>query len=98
MGDNEIDVYLGEVRLGDRVREFALSDVGQYLLGRAQIEMDEAKAAMVRINPYWPRSKTKLAKLQQDYRTAENFARWLNDALQNGDIALEQIRALQEDD
>lgn len=96
--DDELKVYLGEVRLGDRVREFIQTDVGQYLLGRAQIEMDEAKAAMVRINPFWPRAKSRLAALQQEYRTAENFARWLNDALQNGDLALEQIRTLQEED
>lgn len=96
--DDELKVYLGEVRLGDRVREFIQTDVGQYLLGRAQIEMDEAKAAMVRINPFWPRAKSRLAALQQEYRTAENFARWLNDALQNGELALEQIRTLQEED
>lgn len=98
MNEDDLKVYLGEVRLGERVQEFVQSDVGQYLLGRAQIEMDEAKAAMVRINPFWPRAKTKLAQLQQEYRTAENFARWLNEALQNGDVALEQIRAIQEDD
>lgn len=90
-------VYAGEVRLANQIREFLGRDVGDYLVGRAQIEMEEAKDAMTRINPFWPGARRKLARLQQEYLVAEKFLKWLNDALQNGDIALAQLEAMDDE-
>lgn len=84
-------VYMGEARMAETIRRFLGTELGEYLVGRAQIEMEEAKDAMTRLNPFWPGAKRKLARLQQDYRVAEKFVKWLHEAIQNGDIAAAQL-------
>lgn len=91
-------LYLAEVHLADAVREFLGTDVGSYLLGRAQEDMARAKDEMVRVNPFWPGAKRKLARIQQDYRVAESFVQWLSESIQNGSVALAQLEAAQDDE
>ena len=98
METEETKVYLEEARLANEIERLLSTELGQYLVGRAQIQMDEAKDAMTRLNPFWPGTKRKLARLQQEYRVGELFVRWLHEALQNGEVAFSQLRALEEDD
>lgn len=91
MEDEQFRVYMEEHRLAENVREFLRTPVGEYLLGRAEIDMHEAKEELVRINPHGWFSRRKYAAAKARYEVAASFLRWLNEALVNGDVALAQI-------
>jgi hypothetical protein len=96
--DDVVRLYQEEIRLGEATRSFLRSPLGEYLVGRAQIEMDEAKDRLVRINPHSWFSRRSYARVKAEYEVAHQFLRWLNDAIVNGDAALTQLESLDENE
>lgn len=83
---DEERAYFEEARLGDNARTFLVSDVGRYLHGRAKIQFAEATVAMVHCKP------DELSDLQWKAQQAEQFMRWLTEAISNGDAAYHQLK------
>lgn len=91
MDEDDLRLLMEELRLGESTRSFLRTPLGEYLVGRAQIEMAEAKDALVRIDPHSWFSRRKFARAQAQHAVAEQFLRWLNEAIVNGDSALMQL-------
>jgi hypothetical protein len=62
---------------GEQVKLFLDSDIGTYLVGQAKHQV-EANIDKLKSVAWW--RKRRIQQLQNDIRTAENFATWLGDA------------------
>jgi len=78
--------------LGVQAREFLDSPMGRYLQGRAQREIEQAQVDALECNPrtWWGRRK--LLKLQERAATARYFVSWVVDALQDGNVAYQELK------
>lgn len=74
--------------LGKRVEDFLESDIGQYLIGQAETEYEEAMQKLATVSP-WRRRR--IQELQNDARIAGQFQRWLARAIENGHQAVQLI-------
>ena len=77
--------------IGTKTREFLESEVGRYLQGRAQQEIEQAQVDALECNPctWWGRRK--LLKLQNNAGVARNFLRWVVEAIQDGEVAFQEL-------
>lgn len=77
--------------LGVKVRDFLESDVGRYLQGRAQQEIEQAQVDALECNPrtWWGRRK--LMKLQEKAGVARSFVKWIVEAIQDGEVAYQEL-------
>ena len=76
--------------LGEDAKEFLASDVGRYLLGRAEQDAQEAADKLKRISP-WRRRR--ITELQNEIYRAESIKGWVIEMIQAGasaEHALEQ--------
>jgi hypothetical protein len=74
--------------LGKRIESFLETDVGQYLMGRAESEAGEATELLKRVS--WWRS-SRIRYLQNRIWVAESFRSWIYQALQEGKRALDVL-------
>jgi len=74
--------------LGRQVEEFLESDIGKYLVGRAESEAREAMDLLKNVS-FW--RKKRIIWLQNRIKTAENFQMWLGQAYSEGLHALHTI-------
>lgn len=72
------DLYYAEARLGVEIEKFLPTNVGRYLVGRAEQELVEAHQAMEKCSP------DELQELQNKAWRAKSFADWLAEAINNG--------------
>ena len=77
--------------LGKDAADFFKTEIGQYVIGRAQIEIEQAKNDLVEANPY---NEQDIMKLQSAIRTAQKAIRWLNDAIKAGEGAEHNIQTM----
>ena len=85
---NRDDPYVETAILGRMAEEFVASDIGKYLLARAEHEAAEANAALKRVSPWrWRR----ISQLQAQIWRAESVQGWLTDAITDGQAALKTI-------
>lgn len=90
------DTLIAEAMLGQDAAEFMRTDLGRYLLGRAEQEAHEAADKLKRVSP-WRRRR--IAELQAEIWRAESFRDWLLELVRLGESAehaLEQNGALTE--
>lgn len=80
-----------EARFGQDVYEFLHTDVGRYLRGVAEQEMEICRQKMADLSPGDPKFKNKFAKLKFDYEVAKRFTMWLGQAIAAGCEAENQI-------
>ena len=74
---------------GRQVEIFLESDIGQYLLQCAQIDVEKALEKLKRVNP---RDVEAVQNLQNDIRVAESIVGWLSDAINSGKQATEALK------
>lgn len=84
--DNRL--LVAEGMLGQDAADFAKSDLGRYLIGRANIEIMEATDALKRTLPW---RKRRIQQLQNDVWRAEHFKQWLLQAINSGRTALSEL-------
>jgi hypothetical protein len=84
-------LYFQEAKLGISAESFFRSELGQYILGRAKGEMDDAKAEAMNIRWWSPFAARKLKKLQNKHRQAELSIQWLSQAIDNGEAAIQAL-------
>lgn len=70
---------------GKQVEEFLKTDIGKYLVSRAEEEVEIAARQLKRVAPW---RTTKIRALQNQILTAERFQMWLGNAVADGHQAL----------
>ena len=86
--------YFAEAVIGEEVRQFLVSSVGQFLHGCAKAEYDRCRDKMFDLDPYTQEGKKEYMNLKADAWAAAHFMQWCAEAIQNGNVAgtmLEQI-------
>jgi hypothetical protein len=75
------ELLLRRAAFGKQCEQFMVSDVGRYLLARAE---DEAAAGFNEFKRADPRDGKMLEKVQNKILRAEGFKQWLEDAVVDG--------------
>ena len=83
---------LAEVHLGEDAAQFIKSDLGRYVIGRANQEIKIASEELKKV--YWWR-KNRIKYLQNKVARAENTKMWLVECLNAGQIALQTLESRQ---
>lgn len=78
-----------EILLGDDIDTFFKSDIGQYIVGRAQQEIDDA---VIKLKTVTPEDIKQVRKLQNRINVAEGSLLWLQEALISGKQAMETLQ------
>lgn len=79
MTDNE--TLLAEAMLGKDAAEFLATDLGRYLIGCAQAEINEAQELLSNVSP-WRRNR--IRQLQNQIWRAKSVTRWLAEVISAG--------------
>ena len=74
---------------GKQVEQFLESDIGSYLVGRAQ---EQGEAAIMELKDADPFDHDKIIKIQSRIKVAESIIGWLGDAIRAGHQAAEHIQ------
>lgn len=74
---------------GKQVEDFLTSDIGDYLLKYARQQETDGVEQLLRVNP-WRRRRIQV--LQNQIATAQNFQRWLGEAVAAGQMSLAQLQ------
>ena len=79
--------------LGKEAENFLASDIGKYLLARAE---EEARTANAHLKSVFPMRWWKIMELQNQIKVAESIQRWLADAISDGAAALRTLEGEQD--
>jgi hypothetical protein len=80
----EHDLMLAEAVLGRDAEEFLNSELGQFVLGRCEVEIKEAQYKLSRVSS-WRRRR--IQELQNEIWRAESLKGWFAELIQNGRAA-----------
>jgi len=95
ISDAELDYYHAKISLGDKARHLLGSDLGQYLLRKAQQEVDAVINAFQAVDPT---DSKEIIRLQVQLKTAISVPQWLTDAIDESSMALEEYTQRKEID
>ena len=79
---------LQQIDLGFQVEAFLQSDIGRYLVQRAEAQVEEAVEQLKRCNP---ENSAQIRAIQHDIQVAEDIQYWLAEAIQAGLNAQQQL-------
>jgi hypothetical protein len=85
---SEEEVLLAEAMLGRDAEDFINSDIGRYLLGRAEQEAAEASELLAKVNP-WRRNR--IRQLQNEIWRAQSIRGWLAEMVTSGKAAFHAL-------
>jgi len=71
---------------GRQVEQFLASDIGRYLIARADQQIKEGKAELVETDP---ENANAMRAAQFKVKVAQSIVDWLSDAIRNGEHATE---------
>ena len=74
--------------LGRQVEDWLKTDIGQYLLARAE-ERGRIATEKLKVAHVW--RKNHIRALQAEIWKCESFREWLNDAMTEGKLALDEL-------
>src|SRR5258708_1065288 len=86
--DSDNRLLVAEGMLGQDAVEFAKSDLGRYLIGRANLDVMEGTDALKTTFPW---RKRRIQQLQNAIWRAEHFKQWLLQAINAGRTALSEL-------
>lgn len=78
------DVLMAEAILGRDAEEFLKSELGQFILGRCDVEIADAQDKLSRVSS-WRRRR--IQELQNEIWRAKTLQGWLAELIQNGRAA-----------
>lgn len=78
-----------QIDLGIQIEAFLGSDVGKYLIGRAEHDVEEATEELKKADPENPKL---IRTLQNKIKCAESIQYWMAEAIQSGHLAQQQLR------
>ena len=80
--------------LGEKARSFLGTDLGRYLKGCAEQQINDCSRQLLTVSPH---NTNEIQLLQGKAQTASNFLIWINEAIGMGDNAFQQIQQQQQD-
>lgn len=83
------DPRVNEAQFGKQVEMWLETDVGRYMVKKAEREIDEAVEEMKNTNPH---DVKLMVQAQNKVKVAESILSWLGDAIQEGHSALESLK------
>ncbi len=86
--DEDGHVLLAEAMLGEDALAFSRSDIGRYLIGRANQEIKVATDALKTVHPWRYR---RVGYLQNKIAVAERVKSWLLEAIVSGRTAISEV-------
>lgn len=86
---NDPSLY-AEAMLGRDVEEFLSSDIGRYLVARAE---EEEKAALEQLATVAPWRRRRITQLQAQVWRAQSFKSWLGELIVTGRQALQHLES-----
>ena len=86
--NQELNPLLKAVDLGFQAEAFLQSDIGRYLVQRAEAQVDAAVEALKQEDPEDAKA---IRALQNTIAVAESVQYWLADAIQQGENAQQQL-------
>ncbi len=89
----EIEILVDVAVLGEQADQFLRSDVGQYLVKRADIEIEEGVAELKIVNC---NDAPKINEIQTRIYRAESVKVWLREAIMDGLRATEVLESREE--
>jgi len=81
-------VLMAEAILGEDAEKFLKSDIGEYLTGRIEQDIEDAKAGLVDVDPM---DSVAVMKLQNDIKRAESIKQYLSEIVVAGRNAYELL-------
>jgi hypothetical protein len=78
-------------RFGESVRDFLVSEVGRFLHGRAKLAVEECKDKMLTLNPNEADFDKRFRNLKDEAWAAEHFMQWLVDAINDAEMAAQNL-------
>ena len=87
-GNKELNPLLKAVDLGFQAEAFLQSDIGRYLVQRAEAQIEEAVELLKEADPEDPKT---IRALQNTIAVAESVQYWLADVIQQGENAQQQL-------
>lgn len=90
MSDLSTQALYAEAVLGKDAEEFLQSDLGRYIVARAEEEEREALEALATVSP-WRRGR--IRDLQAKLWRARSFQIWMGEMITTGRQALQQLDA-----
>lgn len=85
---DERDPRVKDAVFGKQVEDFLQSDIGNFLLSRANLELEDAIEKLKRIKP---NAEHEIRNLQSTIVRSENFMQWLGSAVEDGLRATNQL-------
>lgn len=85
---NPDDPVVAQAVLGQKARDWLTSDLGKYVITRADSDIDRARQALVEC-PWW--NSRRIRRLQNEAKVAQLFKVWMADAIIEGRNALQII-------
>ncbi len=82
------EALYAEAMFGRDAEEFMNSEIGRYLTGCAEQEIEEAVHQLKHIHPWRTR---KIRDIQAQIWRAESFKQWISEAIVRGQQALQQL-------
>lgn len=80
---------INQIDFGMQVEAFLGSEVGKYLIGRAEHDVEEATEQLKNADPENPKL---IRTLQNKIKCAESIQYWMAEAIQSGHLAQMQLR------
>ena len=90
MTDLGTQTLYAEAILGKDAEEFLKSDLGRYMLARAEDEEREAMEALAKV---WPWRRRRIEQLQSQLWRARSFKNWMGEMIIAGKQALQQLES-----
>lgn len=78
---NETNALIEAAVFSEQIKSFLMSDLGQYILNKGDLERDEALTQLATVDPTDVKTIT---KLQNDIKVVEFVKYWLSDAIEQG--------------
>ena len=91
--DDSTRLAIAEAQFGIEVEHFRASDVGRFILGRADSEIEFARDELEKVDPNDARA---VQAVQNRVAVARLITGWLDEAVRNGRIAESQLRQAEE--
>lgn len=92
---DQLEILRAEIVLGQECNAFFNTDPGRYVKARSNETVLDCIDKLKKVNP----SDTKeVAKIQLELKSADNALSWLQDAINGGQSAMQQLQILANDE
>jgi hypothetical protein len=81
-------LLLAEIYIGESAKAFVESEIGRYLIGRANEEIAAATETLTKVLP-WRRKR--INQLQNQIYRAKSIKQWLVECINSADVAFQEL-------